>query len=496
MSDDILPFGPGGLAFIGLYLCSLIAVGWLGLRARKENSLKDFYLGGSGVGFLVLVLTMYATQYSGNTMLGFSGKAYRVGYSWMMSVHFMMAIVVVFLTFAPKLHRLAKRHGFITPTDFLNHRFGSRGMNLLASVIMVAALSNYLLAQLTAMGRAVQGLTEFDPVSAFAWGVLLLAGIMLLYETLGGFRAVAWTDVIQGGVLMIGFAILLVLVFVKFGSPREAAARLLAVEGSRWKILPPDSLQIRQWLSFVGILGIGAALYPHAIQRIYAARSGRVLRKSLAVMAFMPLGTTLIALLVGVMGAAYIPGLEGAQADRILTVMLREVQQGSALGYWLVVVLFSAILAALMSTADSALLSISSMLTKDIYQPFVKPEATEAELTRLGKILSWLTVGFLAGVAIYLNGLETKLTLIELLNMKFDMLIQLAPAFLIGIHWKGMRAGPTFVGMLIGLIVALSLYPLATLNTYGVHAGHFGLLVNLTIAVCGSMAMNRSRARS
>lgn len=496
MSEDILPFGPGGLAFIGFYLCSLIAVGWIGLKARKENTLKDFYLGGSGVGFFVLVLTLYATQYSGNTMLGFSGKAYRIGYSWMTSVHFMMAIVVVFLTYAPKLHRLAKRYDFITPTDFLNHRFGSRAMNLLASLIMVAALSNYLLAQLTAMGRAFQGLTDLDPVKAFAWGVLLLAAIMLLYETLGGFRAVAWTDVIQGSVLMVGFGILLVLVFAKFGSPQEAAMRLLADENSRAKILPPDSLQIRQWLSFIGILGIGAALYPHAIQRIYAARSSIVLRRGLAAMAFMPLGTTLIALLVGVMGTAYIPGLEGAQADRILTVMLREVQLGSVFGYWLVVVLFSAILAAMMSTADSALLSISSMVTKDIYLPFLKPEATEAQLTKLGKIFSWLIVAVLAGIAIKLDGLKTKLTLIELLNMKFDMLVQLGPAFLIGIHWKAMRAGPTFAGMFVGLVVALSLYPLATLKNYGVHPGHFGLLANLVIAIGGSLALNRLRPKS
>ena len=115
--------------------------------------------------------------------------------------------------------------------------------------------------------------------------------------------------------------------------------RLLSDETTRSKVLPPDSLQIRQWLSFIGILGIGAALYPHAIQRIYAARSSIVLRRGLAAMVFMPLGTTLIALLVGVMGAAYIPGLEGAQADQILAVMLREVQSGSLFGYWLVVVL-------------------------------------------------------------------------------------------------------------------------------------------------------------
>ncbi len=72
--------GPGGIVFLGLYILSLIIIGYLGRRARKENSLADFYLAGRGMGLLVLFLTLYATQYSGNTLVGFSARAYREGY--------------------------------------------------------------------------------------------------------------------------------------------------------------------------------------------------------------------------------------------------------------------------------------------------------------------------------------------------------------------------------------------------------------------------------
>ena len=75
MNSDLIPFNGYELAFIGIYLTSLIGIGWLGLRARRENSLRDFYLAGPGIGFVVLLLTLYATQYSGNTLFGFSGKA-------------------------------------------------------------------------------------------------------------------------------------------------------------------------------------------------------------------------------------------------------------------------------------------------------------------------------------------------------------------------------------------------------------------------------------
>ncbi len=488
MNGEVLPFGPGGLAVIGGYLLSLLGVGWLGLRARQENSLRDFYLGGRGIGLVVLLLTLYATQYSGNTLFGFTGKTYRVGYAWVMSLHFMTAIIVFYLLFAPKLHALARSKGFITPTDYLHERFGSKLIDLVATVLMIVAISNYLLAQLMAMGRAMEGLTTLEPSVAYIWGVVILALIIVVYETLGGFRAVAWTDVIQGAVLMVGFAVLLLLVLQKFGSLEAATGKLLAAgpdEAS--KVLPPDPNQCRQWISYILAVGIGGALYPQAIQRIYAARSGATLRRSLAVMAFLPLTTTLVALIVGVMAAAHIPGLEGAGSDRILMVVCRQVQQGSVFGYWLVVVLFAAVLAAMMSTADSVLLSISSMLTKDLYARFIHPGATEIRLTRLGKIFSWLLIVILGALAI---NLREETTLIRLLDRKFDLLVQLAPAFMIGIHWSKLRAAPTLAGMLVGIAIAVALawfYRDQGGKIAGIHPGLFGLAANVVIATVGSV---------
>ncbi len=126
MMNSALPFGPGAWIFISVYLLSLILVGWWGYRARRENTMHDFYLAGSGFGFVVLVLTLYATQYSGNTLLGYSGKAYRIGYSWIMCVHFMTAIVVCYLLYVPRLYQVARERKYVTPTDYLNDRFASK----------------------------------------------------------------------------------------------------------------------------------------------------------------------------------------------------------------------------------------------------------------------------------------------------------------------------------------------------------------------------------
>jgi SSS family solute:Na+ symporter/sodium/pantothenate symporter len=251
---------------------------------------------------------------------------------------------------------------------------------------------------------------------------------------------------------------------------------------------------------------VGAALYPQAIQRIYAAKSATALRKSLAVMAFMPLGTALIAVLAGVTAAAHLAGeLKGADSDAVLGVMLRHIQEQSVFGHAVVVLIFAAVLGAIMSTADSALLSISSMVTKDLYAWFIRPNAGQEALTRLGKRISTLFMITLAALAVWLNNSGTKLTLVELLEMKFDMLLQLAPAFMIAIHWKGMRAGPVFAGMLIGLAFALCFFwvpakgdgLLTLLKNSGLHPGLYALLLNIGIGVTGSWIVNaRSKTES
>ena len=83
--------GTGGLIFIGIYVLALIGIGWLGHRAKKENTLDDHYLGGRSFGFGVLFLTLYATQYSCNSCMGFVGKAYRDGLPIIYTVVAMMA---------------------------------------------------------------------------------------------------------------------------------------------------------------------------------------------------------------------------------------------------------------------------------------------------------------------------------------------------------------------------------------------------------------------
>ncbi len=491
--QSLTPFNFSAWVFIIVYLASFLLIGWLGYRSRKENTLSDFYLAGSSFGVLILFLTLYATQYSGNTFFGYTGKTYRVGFVWIMCVQFMTAIIICYQFYAPKLYHLAKQHSFITPVDYLNYRFQSKALNLLAALIMIIVLSNYFLAQLMAMGRAIQGLSSGDPFQAYLFGVILLTIIMVIYGTLGGMRAIAWTDAIQGIVLMAGFAILLFVLHQHYGSIQLASETIQSSfdKSIQEKSQLPDANRIREWISYILLVGLAGSLYPQAIQRIYSASSARVLRHSMAIMAFIPLTTTLVAVVAGIYAIAYIPGLEGVGSDQIFARLLLEIQQGSLLGYWLVVVLFSAALAAMMSTADSALLSISSMLSKDIYAGFINPQAKESELTFIAKLCSWTLVVLLIFFAIYL---QDKASLLSLLDRKFDLLIQLVPAFILSMHFKSIKAYYIILGLLVGIFISLIIAfggfeQVKSGKLYGFHPGLYGLTINLTIVLLGTYCL-------
>ena len=91
--NDLLPLGIYAWSFIACYLSSLILIGLYAKKHSKENTLTDFYLAGGGLNYGILFLTLFATQYSGNTFFGFTGATYRIGYAWILSLHFMTSIV-------------------------------------------------------------------------------------------------------------------------------------------------------------------------------------------------------------------------------------------------------------------------------------------------------------------------------------------------------------------------------------------------------------------
>ncbi len=471
-----------GLVVIGLYLLSLLALGWWGYRRRQRDSLRDFYLAGGRLGFVVLLATLYATQYSGNTFLGYPGQAYRIGFAWIMSVGMIMAVVVVYLLFAPTLHALASRFGYVTPSDWVRHRFGDRRLALLVSLIMAVALLNFLYAQFLAMGHVAVGMS--DGRVPFWVGVVGLAVVIGLYETLGGMRSVAWTDVVQGLMLFVSVLVILVIAWPETGDIESISRRLLEV---RPELVRVPSWQVcGEWLSSIALLGLGAAVYPQAIQRIYAARNALVLRRSLQVMVCMPLFTTFVVFLLGIMARGLLPEQTGLATDRVMPELLAALFHTGTFAQWATVIVLTGGLAAIMSTADSALLSLSSILARDVIGEW-RPSLTEATLARSGKWLSWVIIAVLVAMA-----LRPPTTLWRLVEIKMEVLMQVTPLFIFGVRSPDFDAATAWRALCIGTSLSLAALFLGIDQVGGIHAGTYAFVINAVICAVG-IKKNRSR---
>ena len=464
----------GGTVFLLLYLLSMIGIGLIGRFYRKENSLADFYLAGRGMGFFVLFLTLYATQYSGNTLIGFAGRAYRNGYTALVTVTFMCSVIGAYFIFAPRLFRLSRKHKFITIGDFIQHRYQSTSLTICITILSIIALGNYIVTNLKAIGIIVEAST--GGAISFVNGIILLSLIMVIYETLGGMRSVAWTDVIQGILLLLGVVFIFVLVQVYYGG---LISSQIKTNTDFWA--PPNWSEKRLWFSTIIILFAGISVYPHAIQRIYSAKDEVSLKQSLQIMVFMPFVTTLFIITVGIVGASQFPGFSGSDTEHITLLILSDLAQKNPVVSPALVLFISAAIAAIMSTVDSALLAISSLSTQDIYRR-IKPQSDEKSLTYLGKVFSWVIMALAAVLAIYLPQ-----TIWRLMEIKLELLCQISPAILIGIHLRNLDKHMILSGILSGTGVALFIIGSNMLGfqipakPWGIHAGVWGLLVNCMV---------------
>jgi len=480
-------FGELGIVALVVYMAVLAAIAEFARRARSDGSPSDHFLAGRDLGILVLFLTLYATAYSGNSLLGYPGRAYSSGFSFIMATGFMMSIIVVFHVLAPKLRAVAVRERFVTPGDWVRHRFSpasgnpvvARALVIAIGILMALALVNFLLAQLKAMGLVTSQVT--GGAIPYEVGVIGLAGVILVYETVGGMRAVAWTDAAQGVLMLVGLAMLLGWILGEAGGLEAMTTAVAQVRPGA--VAVPDAATCANWFSSIALLGLASVIYPQAIQRIYAAESARTLQRAFAGMAFMPLATTLVVTLIGIAAIARIDPSANIPSDAVLPALLTEWAQAGSWAAAAAIVVFIGALAAIMSTADSCLLSLGALVTQDL----LGLPRDARRTTQVGKLLAALLLLSMIPFA-----LQREITLWRLIELKMELLIQCVPAFLLAIHWKRLDGAATLAGVVAGTAFSVGLTLADVTRLWGVHVGVVGLALNAGVAVAGSL-LRRAR---
>ena len=481
-----MSFAELGVVAIGLYIALLVGIAEVARRARKSALPADHFLAGRSLGAFVLFFTLYATSYSGNSLLGYPGEGYRRGFVWMMSPGFMLAVVVAFHALVPRFRPIAIARGFLTPGDWIRERFGEgrHGVVLrrIVALLMTVALANYLLAQLRAMGLVTEELS--DGRIPYAWGVVGLAAMILFYEHTGGMRAVAWTDALQGTLMLVGLAFLMGWLLHESGGFSGLTERVAAVRPDA--VAVPDARACLNWASTIVLVAIGGIVYPQALQRVFASRDARSLKRALAAMGFMPFATTAVVALIGIAAIAHLGPLGQIEADRVMPRLLAAWSEAGPGATFVALLIFVGALAAIMSTADSVILTLSSLVAGDLLD---QPRG-DAATTRLGKRLA---VGIM--LLMVVAALFPPTTLWRLIELKMEVLIQCAPSFLLALHWRGLRADATIVGACVGALIAGGAALADVSRVGGIHPGLVALGLNVACCVAISLWRGPERAR-
>ncbi len=416
------------------YFLIVLIIG-LVARTRWKSTPETYFLGDRKLGTLVLLATMVSTNFSAFTVFGTSGAGYRDGYAFFPIMGFGTGFMALtFWILGRKIWRLGRDQGLVTPPELVADRYGSRFLSVFFALVMIVFTIPYLALQPMAAGYVLEELVGLP----YIWGCVLVTAIIVLYTFRGGLRAVAWTDLFQGSIMFVLLAVSLFLVARHHGGFVAANTQVLG----NWPELfsrPGGSgrYTLGIWFSYILLWFFCDPMFPQLFQRFFTARSERDLFR---IMMFYPLVCTVVFFMpiaVGVMGRLSVPDLTGKAADRILPMVLTQIS-----GEAMAALVMAAGLAALMSTMDSQLLTLSSIFSRDIVPLFRKRKSRTSATGRL-----FVVFLSLAGLAL---AIEPPDTILQIATQTFTGLAVLFPTVLFGLYWERRYALAAILSIVAG----------------------------------------------
>jgi sodium/proline symporter len=354
-----------------VYQLLMLAIGWWASKRNRDS--QDFYLGGRKLGPLVAALSASASSSSAWSLLGVSGAAFAWGLPaiWLIPAT-LSGFLINWYLIAPRLARQSRAGGAITLTEFIA---GPRGdparltiMRLGAAVILFS-FTFYIAAQFQAAGTTFASVLEVPLGTAIVIG----AAVVLIYVWLGGFWAASVTDTVQGLLMAFSALLLPLLALASVGGPLELAASLVpdataaggggaAELAGHWTGLWTGQASLPAAIGFVlGLFGIGLGYpgQPHVVNRFMAIRDQAAIVRGRRIAVAWACVIYVGMVLLGWCGRLLVSDL--ADGEQVLfqlsTLLLPAVLAG---------VMVSAILSAIMSTADSQLLVAASSVSHDL----------------------------------------------------------------------------------------------------------------------------------
>jgi len=438
------------LSIITSYLSLTILLGVYGYKV-SEKSIQDYFLASRKIGPLVLFFTLAATNFSAFTFLGFAGEAYTQGYAFYGIMGFGTSFTALsFYIIGRKVWILGKKKGYITPPELIGGETNNHRLRMLYVAVMVTFTLPYLAIQPMSAGYVLNALT--NGAIPYFYGAVFLTAFIIIYVFLGGMRTIAWTDVLQG--LMMIFLLLTAVIVLAYNLGGLQAAHDRAMAQDPGLFIRSGTITVRIWLSYSILWSLCNPMFPQLFQRFFISDSEKSLQRASMIFPIVTGLLFLLPIMIGVMGRGAIPGLVEEEVDSIFPMMLERYAP-----LWLSTLIMSGGFAAFMSTADSQLLTMSSMFTRDIFHPYTPFDSEDFDYS-IGHIM--VIVLALIGLAIAYNPPATIFTIV---TWAFTGLAILYPSTLGVLYWKA-EGNACVLSILTGLSM-LFLYEFDLIPNFG-----------------------------
>jgi SSS family solute:Na+ symporter len=381
------------LALLIIYSCAVVGLGlW---TARFVRTSSAFFVAGRSLGPGLVLSSMLAANIGAGATVNVAGLAYREGLNaWWWSGSAGIASFALAFWVGPRIWQLAKEHGFYTTGDFLEFRYGAAVRAVITSLVCFGSLW-ILAAQLIAGAAIISVLT-----GAPRWvGSIIGGGIMTIYFTAGGLLGTAWVNTLQLIVMLVGFTVAVPFAVAGVGGLAALASSSLPATfadithssgpGSGWTLL--------------ALTGPAFVISPGLIQKSYGAESARALRLGVALNGVGLMLFAFLPVLLGMTGRVALPATNAP--DLVLPTVLTQL-----LPPWIGALALAAVFSTEVDTCDAILFMIATSISKDLFQRYVRPTASDRELLGVARMSA--VGGGVLGVllSIYLSTIVQAMT--------------------------------------------------------------------------------------
>lgn len=385
------------LILVGYVL--IVFLGSLRGASKQTTTPEGYFLADRNFKTLTLFFTVLATNFSAFYFLGFAGAGYRIGYA-----HFVIMALgtgfagISFYLIGTKVWKWGKAHGAITPAELIYQKTGSHTLRWIFVIVMLLFTFPYLALQIVGAGYILENLTQGE--IPYLSGAILLTLFTIVYVWIGGMQSVARTDLKQGLLMIVLMLGAVIVISHDLGGLSYAHEKVHQIKPELFdRTGPGEAFPPGRWFSLLIFWIFCIPMFPQIFMRFYVAKDVETLKYSALWYALIPVFISLFPVIIGVLGHLTFPELQGKETDQILPKML-VVHSPE----WFSGLVMVGALAAFMSTLDSQLLSLSTIITRDVVLPFRKGMDMQAQV-KAGRVC--VVILALVGLAIAARPFDT-----------------------------------------------------------------------------------------